>query len=271
MSPRGKPAQIAPTIRGLRNRLEELLQEHRVTLPDYQKSAKTIRATVLQGSQVMGTPNFRATSVGDLRTMAELYDAMFFENTCLALARHYGMAFRWSSRMTKAGGKTTRFLTRRSLLTPAQPHYEITLSSSLLFQTFRDQERQIRVCGCRCVNRLEAMQRIVEHELIHLGEMLAWNDSDCSATQFQSIAYRFFSHTEHRHELVTQRERAQAVFNVRLGSKVSFRYEGKKLVGVVNRITRRATVLVESPAGVLYSDGKRYRKFYIPIAGLKPA
>jgi hypothetical protein len=203
--------------------------------------------------------------------MAELYDELFFESSCLSLARHYGMAFRWSSRMTKAGGKTTRFMTRRSLLKPAQPHYEITLSSSLLFQTFRNRDREIRVCGCPCTNRMEAMQRIVEHELIHLGEMLAWQDSNCSARRFQSIAERFFGHSEHRHELVTQRERAQAIYNVRLGSRVSFVFEGNRMVGVVNRITRRATVLVEAVDGVLYSDGKRYRKFYIPIAKLKPA
>ena len=31
------------------------------------------------------------------------------------------------------------------------------------------------------------------------------------------------------------------------------------------RITRRATVLVESPEGQHYSDGKRYQKFYVPL------
>jgi hypothetical protein len=39
---------------------------------------------------------------------------------------------------------------------------------------------------------------------------------------------------------------------------------------VVRRITRRATVLVESPHGPLYSDGRRYLIFYVPLDLLSP-
>ena len=42
-------------------------------------------------------------------------------------------------------------------------------------------------------------------------------------------------------------------------------------VGVVNRITRRATVLVEDQHGLPYSDGKRYKKFYVPFGSLEAA
>ena len=57
----------------------------------------------------------------------------------------------------------------------------------------------------------------------------------------------------------------------RVGDRVTFLFEGVRHVGVVNRITRRATVLVESPAGTAYSDGKRYVKFYIPLPMLEKA
>jgi len=39
---------------------------------------------------------------------------------------------------------------------------------------------------------------------------------------------------------------------------------------VVNRITKRATVLVENEQAPRYSDGKRYAKFYIPVGILEP-
>jgi hypothetical protein len=271
---KGKPAggprpKLAPRIAVLKNRLEGLLHDHRVPTAQYGARASEMEQLILQQSRHMAGTNFRATSIADLRRMAELYDSLFFENSCLALARHYGMTFRWSSRMTKAGGKTTRFTTRSSLLHPAKIHYEITLSSSLLFQTFQHKDREVRVCGCLCRNRFQAMQRIVEHEMIHLSEMLVWSDSNCAAGRFQSIAYRFFGHTEHQHDLVTQRERAQKLFAIQLGSRVSFVVEGKRRTGIVNRITRRATVLVESPLGILYNDGKRYEKFYIPLHKLK--
>jgi hypothetical protein len=270
MPARNLTLKHSPTIGSMRLRLESLLYEQKVTAADYASRTQVIRETVLDRSRTMKECNFHATSAADLRSMAELYDELFFEGTCLALAKQFGLTFRWSSRMTKAGGKTTRFVSRRVPLMPPKTHYEIALSSSLIFQTFQERDRDVRVCGCVCENRLQAMQRIVEHETIHLAEMLVWVDSDCAAGRFQSIAHRFFGHTEHRHELVTQRERAQKLFDIRLGSRVRFTYDGRERIGVVNRITRRATVLVESERGVRYNDGKRYEKFYIPIVNLKP-
>lgn len=264
-----KSPTIAPLTSVMKKELESILKEQVLTPEQYRKQSQLIAQSLLSSSASMTDPNFTKTTPSDLRIMAELYDAVFFGSKCIALAKNYGMAFRWSSRMTRAGGKTTRFSYRASGGRPASQKFEITLSSSLLFQTFQDESREVRVCGCVCHNRLEAMQRVVEHELTHLGEMLVWTDSDCAAGRFQAIANRMFGHTEHRHDLVTQRERAMQLYDIRVGSRVRFKHEGKFLSGVVNRITRRATILVESTEGVLYNDGKRYVKFYVPIASLK--
>lgn len=218
----------------------------------------------------METCNFQRISKQDLERMAEAYDRQFFKGLCLPLARSYGMSFRLSSRMTRAGGKTTRTVFRGTRAKPSRTHYEIALSTSLLFQSFRGQGDTIRVCGHDCTDRLTAMQRIVEHEMVHLSEMLAWIQSDCSAGRFQTIARNMFGHTEHRHELITQQERAATEFNIRAGARVAFPYEGTVLQGIVNRITRRATILVEDLRGVRYSNGKRYLKYYVPIHQLRP-
>jgi hypothetical protein len=253
----------------MKDRLEEILRHQQIAPEVYSARSRLIQTTVLQHSRAMADENFSATSVADLRLMSELYDSIYFDSSCIALAKHYGMAFRWSSRMTRAGGKTTRTVRRATIRRAAEIHYEITLSSSLLFQTFQEDSRPIKVCGRPCHHRLEAMQRIVEHEAIHLAEMLVWIDSDCAAGRFQAIANRLFGHTEHRHELVTQRERAAKLFDIRVGSRVYFMHDGHPVQGVVNRITRRATVLVESPHGEMYSNHKRYLKYYIPITALK--
>jgi hypothetical protein len=42
------------------------------------------------------------------------------------------------------------------------------------------------------------------------------------------------------------------------------------LVGMVNRITRRATILVEDSRGKRFSDGRHYVKYYVPIQQLRP-
>jgi hypothetical protein len=50
---------------------------------------------------------------------------------------------------------------------------------------------------------------------------------------------------------------------------VRFRLDGRHYTGRVNRITKRATVLVEDRSGERYSDGKRYAKFYVPLEMLE--
>jgi hypothetical protein len=175
------------------------------------------------------------------------------------------LQFRLSKRMTSAGGKTTRFKPRGGPV-----FFEIAVSTTLLFQTFHDVERPITVAGIVCRDRLEALQRVVEHEIVHLIEMLLWTHSSCSANRFQSIAARAFGHVEHTHQLITPRERALRKFGIRTGDRVRFELDGAPMVGVVNRITRRATVLVEDPRGMRYTDGKRYAKYYVPLAMLEP-
>ncbi|MBX3419945.1 MAG: hypothetical protein KF752_00170 [Pirellulaceae bacterium] len=222
-------------------------------------------------SRLMKGVNFVRSSAADLQTMAELYDQHFLGGHCLALARNCGLHFRWSSRMTSNGGKTVRTVRMDHRLGRRVINYEIVLSGPLLFQTFSDLERPIRVTGALCSNRLQAMQRIMEHELVHLIEMLLWNESCCAAPRFQAIAGRLFGHSEHKHDLITQQERADRKFNVRVGTRVCFQFDGRLHTGTVNRITRRATVLVVDPAGQLYEDGQRYSKYYVPLAQLAPA
>jgi hypothetical protein len=52
---------------------------------------------------------------------------------------------------------------------------------------------------------------------------------------------------------------------------VRFSFEGVQHTGIVNRISKRATVLVEDNRGVRYTNGKRYAKFYVPLQSLKVA
>lgn len=251
--------------------LKELVSRRCLSESERRKLCYDIGKSVVDRSRVMRNPNFSVTSVFDLQNMADLYDRHFFDGHCLSLARHFGMQFRWSKRMTSTGGKTVRTIQTHRRSGTQQVRYEIVLSATLLFQTFADLQRPIRVTGVLCTNRLQAMQRILEHELIHLVEMLVWEDSCCAAPRFQAIAGRLFGHTEHKHDLITQQERAARKFNVRVGSRVTFQHEGAMYTGTVNRITRRATVLVHDDSGLLYDDGRRYRKYYVPISHLRPA
>jgi len=218
---------------------------------------------VLRDSAYLDTANFTLIHRDDLAIMFHRYDQLFFEATCREQLDEMGasVSFRVSERMTRAGGRTTR--TRPSGRAPI--HFEITISSTLLFRTFADVQRPITINGIICSDRMEAMQRIFEHELIHLIELVVWDKSSCAAARFQDLARRLFGHRGVTHDLITPQETAIEKFGIRCGDRVTFRYEDITYTGIVNRITNRATVLVEDKHGQRYRDGHRYSKFYIPL------
>lgn len=236
---------------------------------------RRIYDAVLQQSPRITTGNFTCISDSDLTLLFSHYDVQFFGNDLSQLLRDTNtpLHFTVSQRLTRSAGLTKRFSPHVRRGQPPAPatRYEISLSSTLLFQTFRDVERTVHVNGLVCQDRLQAAQRVFEHELIHLTEMLVWGTSSCQAERYKGLVWNYFGHTQTRHDLVTQQERARAKFDVRVGDAVTFEFEGVRRSGVVNRITRRATVLVEDAAGEAYSDGKRYLKFYIPLPMLSRA
>lgn len=239
-----------------------------VRLPHDEVAARTreIYRAVLDESKYLDAGNFEVIHTRDLEILFRHYDRLFFQGGCRSVVDENHLYFRLSKRMTSAGGKTTRRVPRRPATNQTRPQYEIAVSTTLLFQTFHDVDRPISVAGIECRDRLEALQRVFEHELVHLIEWLLWAQSSCSAGRFQTIAANFFAHEEHTHQLITPRERAFAKFGIRAGDRVSFRFEGRHCRGIVNRITKRATVLVADEQGERYSDGKRYRKFYVPVS-----
>ncbi|MBI3463636.1 MAG: SprT-like family protein [Planctomycetes bacterium] len=248
----------------------------RISFSPEQVHEKTaaIHASLLRESPHVTKGNFTAITGTDLRRLFGLYDREFFDGglTRLLAERHQaGLSFRLSQRMTRVGGTTASFPRRGrdGRIQLGVFDYEITISTTLLFQSFHDLHRTVTVNGLVCRDRLEALQRIFEHELVHLLEMLVWGTSSCSAPPFKAIVGRTFAHPEVRHDLVTQHERAKAGYGIHVGDRVEFEFEGQLLEGIVNRITRRATILVPNPGGARYSDGGRYLKFYIPLGMLR--
>src|SRR5262249_19851815 len=104
--------------------------------------------------------------------------------------------------------------------------YEITVSTTLLFNTFQNVDRKVTVGGLECRDRLEALQRIFEHELLHLAEFLGWGRSNCRAGNFHALSRRIFAHEGVFHDLVTPREEAGVAYGIVAGDLVSFEHEG---------------------------------------------
>ncbi len=262
----GKASPIKPRDPKRLSRLAGEVALRTFDADEIAKMQREIHQQTLLLSRTIDRPNFTRVSREDLVRMIQMYDDRFFGGKILPTAQAEGLSFQFSSRMTRVAGKLVTHY-------PDGDHdgrreFELVLSSTLLFQTFEDVNRSVEVTGRLCQDRLEAMQRVAEHELVHLVEMLIWNDGNCSESRFQSIAHRYFGHTDYRHDLITQRERALMKFNIRVGDQVRFPYDGRVLTGRVNRITRRATVLVPNAQGEKFSDGGRYLRFYVPLEQL---
>jgi hypothetical protein len=257
---------IPPRDRETLDRLAQEISTKSFSEDQILKWQNEIHQHTLSLSRSIDQPNFTKINREDLARMIRMYDDRFFAGQIVPTATAEGLTFGLSSRMTRVAGKLVTHY-------PEGDHqgrraFELVLSSTLLFQTFEDVGRPVEVTGRRCRDRLEAMQRVAEHELVHLVEMLIWNDGNCSQARFQSIAKRYFLHTDYQHDLITQRERAARKFNIRVGDRVRFAHDGRYMIGRVNRITRRATVLVAHPKGERFSDGGRYLRFYVPLEQL---
>lgn len=212
--------------------------------------------------------DFKSITAANLSALFNLYDREFFDGwlgRTAAAQSGRPVGFRVSSRMTRAGGKTFMYHRRRK--GQIEESFEIAVAATMLFMNFGQPGRAVSVGGLVCANRLEALQYIVEHEMIHLAELVTWRKSSCRRARFKALAANIFGHTSPHHALVTPREHAAQRHGVRVGSVVVFDIAGRRLVGRVNAIHQRATVLVPDPSGLRYSDGQRYAKFYVPLTG----
>lgn len=215
--------------------------------------------------------NFSNLCSSDLGLLFQINDEYFFEGEVAKLCERTAyrpLSFRLSTRMTSAGGMTTMQTTKVKRKTRID--FEIAIATTPLFASFRDEEKAV-VSGIECRDRLEALQRIMEHEMVHLIEMLLWTNSNCAANPFKNIVRRFFGHTESKHQLLTPRDLAKKKLGISPGDQVQFQADGLIVQGHVNRITKRATVLVPHARGQRYDDGRKYKKYYVPLSRLRRA
>lgn len=232
-------------------------------------SRESIRTHLLAHSRYIQSPNFVRCSDSDLRTLYEQYDTHVFDNQLranLAAQSPLPLALRFTGRLRSSGGVTRRMRLRGQ----TRFGYAIEISHNVLFQNFRTPEETAVVTGIVCLDRLDALMRVMEHELLHLAEYLAFGETRCAAARFQAAALHLFGHTAHKHAMLTRRTRTLSSTSLRPGHRVRFTHDGVAMAGVINRINTRATVLVESPHGTRYTDGRRYIKYYVPLNALDP-
>ncbi len=214
----------------------------------------------------LGQPAFTRLAIDDLSAVFGAVDQSYHAGMMGKACRVPGIRldFRLSSRMTHTGGTTAFRVARPS----GQRRYAITIAPRVIHDSFAALNEAV-VCGLVCRSMREALLRIMQHETMHLAEFLVWGNSNCSAARFQSLVSGSYGHSESKHRMLSPAQRARIVHAVGPGDLVSFPFRGSELTGKVNRISQRATVLVPDPEGQRFSDGGRYRRFYVPLTILR--
>ena len=119
--------------------------------------------------------NFRLIGTDDLERLFDWYDSEFFRGRLgemLLEDEANPVAFRLSRRLVSAAGQTIRQVRRRRAQRASRPPGSTTRSPSrpLCSTThFRTWSATVTVGGLVCRDRLEALQRIFEHELLAPG------------------------------------------------------------------------------------------------------
>ncbi len=245
--------------------LEDFKKAFGLSSTDIVKRRNQVFTSLLNQSKKVSQPNFCRIGSEDLAILFDLYDRIFFKGWLSEILDRSGqkpLSFRLSTKMTRKGGS---FVIYRS------GKFQITVAVNLLYQQFKKSKSAVIVNGLTCANRLTALQAVLEHEITHLAETLLWTRTSCKKAQFKGMAHSVFGHTEHVHKMLTTDRLAVIEYGIEVGTKVSFGFKGQEYQGFVNRITKRATVLVKHTEGPLYSDGHRYKKYLVPLGDLSPA
>ena len=224
----------------------------------------TIHTIAIRQSPDFKSGQFDTFSGRDLRLVFDLYDQYFFSRQLRHLLDGSGsnISFDVSTRMTSAGASIRKVPARAPDVAPA---YRITASAPVLFASFNGTRATFEVNGVSCRDRLEALQVLMEHEIVHLCEFILWGTSS-HAKRFKEMAHGVFGHTDFRHMLITARQQAETRFGVRVGDLVTFVFDGRRVSGQVTRITKRATVLVPNTRPASRSSWPH--KFYVPLPAL---
>lgn len=230
-------------------------------LPPQHEHAERVDVLVQQIDQYNAKHGLQGYSGQTLEHIFGFFDDDVFDGALIKALTPATVSFGFSGRLRSSGGRTIKQIER------GHTHFHIEVASTLVRNSFAHQA-EVTVSGHTCPTPLHAIVRIMEHEIVHLIELLLYDTSSCKQRRFKSIAAQCFGHTAFTHTLTLARDIARDQ-GIMPGMTVSFEFEGKTFRGVINRVNKRATVLVPTKTGPRYSDGKQYQKFYVPITALK--
>lgn len=232
---------------------------------EIKKQREHIGMLLMDRSSSISSTDLGKISVADLKMLYELYEQIFFKGW---IKQHWKgkLQFAISRQMTKTAGKTVCF---KKSADNCDLALEVRISLPII-ANYGTIEGHDLVGGIKSGSRLEALQLIFEHELVHVVEFICFGSSNCKGKRFQALAENLFGHHNNYHQLPTNNEIVRHRLGLAPGVWVEFDYQGAVLKGIISHIRKRAGVMVEDKNGA-YQDrqGKRYSKYLVPLQLLR--
>ncbi|MCL2064578.1 MAG: SprT-like domain-containing protein [Candidatus Cloacimonetes bacterium] len=189
---------------------------------------------------------FSKPEIVDLEYLFSLYDKYFFAGK---LAENFNIILKYSNKLTRSAG-LLKYAKRKS-------EVNISVSYPLIFVAYIRKPNRYIVNGETCKDPIEALMRVLEHEIAHLIEFVIYGTSNCNNANFMKIAYDLFGHTENKHLLGIELYCSNENFLIKKGDIVSFTYYGKIYTGMVVNIKKNIAISVDGLYGT--------KKYYVPF------
>jgi hypothetical protein len=222
-----------------------------------------IKNKLFENSANIKQVDFNQVCNSDLYLLYKLYDEIFL-NSWFAENFKGKITFKFSKQLTRAAGNTT---TKKHIekIKPEEVEFQIKVSLNHLFN-FDKIDRDKYVGGIQAKSKLHSLMLVFEHEICHVIEFLICKKSSCKKEPFKKLIFNLFGQNESTHKLVTSREASFAEYGLVVGNKVTFEFQGKQIIGIINNINKRATVMSQNNKGnYMDRNGQHYIKYYIPL------
>jgi len=177
-----------------------------------------------------------------LEHLFQLYDEVFFANqiTQLIAEKSIELTFCYNNKMTKTGGRCSKY----------QNKYKISISQQIILNTFKNNEKCHISNGLECYNRLECLMNIFEHELIHFiiqilhGHIKGDPIYKSHGKYFRKLVYAYFGHTETKHSLLHNLEKAGKREHFQIGDIVTYKIkDGTSINGIISKLNPKRAVI----------------------------
>jgi hypothetical protein len=207
--------------------------------------------------------NFTNLKNSDIKKLFDLYDDYFFGGSIMEKINSSGSTIKFTS--SPLGGST---FAGKCIMTKTgmKCDYELRFPSKLFLKLFtqKGSNKLLKTNGIICRNRLECLQLVFEHELVHLI-MNLWNYYDKSGDLysshgklFQCMTKSLFDHTDYKHELFNEFEEGTEFItksNAFVGMDVYILVDGKNTYGKITKVNPKN-------AQIQTENGKVYKSPY---------